>query len=356
MGKRTIHVILETTSPMHNAFPDNSVKTKDGNRIALTNKKQVKGVDVPCFPANGFRGALRRKAGQRIVQKFSDTEARIDAKVYRGIMCGAATGRPDKSANSIEELARASEHAYMGLFGGGSRIFASAYQVSDLNVICNHTVSTGCVHAPKSLIEEIVLSQTYEKEGVDVPIQPFQFVEEHFFTRVNDFGRKNDWIALDKVIKDGLAGVAELISNDVDNSSKRKSQESNENNVKKEDTSTLLSNQAIKTGTPLHFRIDLSPNASDAQIGLLLIALKDVFEENYIGGWGRVGWGRYRVTAFDFTLDDERFIKTESFYSEQEDFILPKETEHLVDAGLNAIACMDCAEMIDFFTPLTKEK
>lgn len=349
--KNTLHFTLVTTSPLHLAYPDNAQKMNDGSNVALTLKKQIKGKDVPYFQANGLRGALRRHAAKRIADFVAQTQAPLPADVYTGLNCGASSGRPDASGNSVEEMVRASNHAYMGLFGGGSRIFSSRYKVSDINIICNHTVENFIVNAPKSMIEELLADQTYKSGDETKPLEPYQFLARHFFTRVDDFGRGTNLKALDKVIENGLEGVKEFMLKNADSDKKRK----DDAEAKKDSLSTLLNFEAIKSSVPMHFRMDLSPDITEAQVGVLLNALTDMFNENYIGGWGRSGFGTYRITGAQLDLHGERMSQSDGFY-DGDDFSFGASFSGLTSEGVNAIEAMQRDELIGFFQNIKKEK
>ena len=150
-NNHTIDLNITLTAPLHLAYPDNSVALnpeKPKKKTSLTVKKPVLiGGDltqVPFFPANGTRGGLRRKAAARVM-KYLTAQARVPSSLYLGLTCGAATGSPDSTALSVEELLRARQNVYMGMFGGGARLLSSAYKVSDLNPVLDLTVKAGMV-------------------------------------------------------------------------------------------------------------------------------------------------------------------------------------------------------------------
>ena len=178
--RKTLHIIATTTDAMHTAFPGGAVKTPSGELVQTTNKKGVGNLSTACHPSNGFRGALRRKAADRIMAVLSARGERLSAEIYNGLRCGAASAQPDTASNSTEEMVRASEHVYMGLFGGGAR-HCLRDSAQDLDIIAVTCRSRGS-GVPASLIEGISEQQTTTVEG-ETQTKPITIWNAYFSAR-----------------------------------------------------------------------------------------------------------------------------------------------------------------------------
>lgn len=347
--KKTLHIIATTIRPMHTAFPGNAVKAPNGELVQTTNKKAVGDLSVACHPGNGFRGALRRKAAERIMAVLSARGERLSAEVYNGLRGGAASAQPDTASNSIEEMVRASEHVYMGLFGGGARLLPSRYIADDVNIICRHNVDAWVVRPPVGLIEDILNQQTTSVEGEVVDKKPYHYLERSFFRRVDDVNGGVPAEHIENVIDGGFETIQSYVDGIQNSSAKRKADAS----VKKESLSHIVSIERIKTGTPVALRFDFDADVTDEQVGLLLLAVQDMLEDNRIGGYGRNGYGRLRVDAVCFVNDDETITQRDNLY-DGDNFRFGDAFSEYQEAALDALAGIDKEEIVGFFTKLGK--
>lgn len=342
MSTNKIDFVLRTTSPMFIAYPDNY---DDKAKVSRTTKKPVlignSVAYLPYYPGNGFRGGLRRMAANRIATYLAETEGPIPGDLYNGLRCGAASGSPDKTALSIEEIARARKHAYMGLFGGGARIHESMYRVTDMNPIIETTVKLGIV--PNSY-KDLVLFRTEKETGEPQFVQPRQLVGERTSIRVDDLYRIEDFAGLMRVVSNPLETVAEHQRAIGTNKEDRKTDPA----AKKADVGNMMTFEAIAEGTRMHFRIDLDRDLTSEQLGLLLLAFSDLFNENMFGGWVRVGMGKVRVESIKMTYNDETKY-WDNLYND-ESFVLPADVREYTDAAEKAIKGMKIAELADYFT------
>jgi len=351
--KNTINIILRTTSPWHVAFPDNQSKAHDG--MSLTQSKKVSQKPVPCFLANGIRGRLRRAIADRIIDVMTDVQGPIPSNVYIGMKTGSSSAQPDKSHLSVEELVRSQGHVYMGLFGGGSRTLKSRYKVSDINPILEHTVNAGIFPMPKEKLQPIVDSLMI-KSGEDmVHLEPYRLLEKRFFFKVDDIARG---VKMDKVIKavdGGEDGVAKYLTGNQASDKARKGDETG--NTKKTSVANMLSIECIATGTMMHFSVTVDPDVNEAQFGALLLGLKDIFDENYIGGWGRAGFGQFEVVSMGIDIDNFDIHETveEKLYSEKHGFTyhnFSDAVKNSINEAETAIDEVSKDEMISYFTNL----
>lgn len=355
----SIDVTLTLASPLYVAYPGNYDDTK---KISYTTKLPVM-VDgqlqyIPYYPANGFRGALRRKAMGRLLKHFTETEGPLPGDLYLGLSCGASSGSPDSTARSVEELLRARANVYMGLFGGGARLHPSSYRVSDMLPIIASTIKTGMV---PSRFAEYVKSRTSES-GEKYYVQSKQLVSFRNSIRVDDLFRVMNPGQILSSVADPQATVAKyqsaVLGNRADRKAEDESKKSEPSNrarrkaddeLRKSDVSHMLTIETIAPGVPFHFRIDLDDAVvDDAKIGLILLSLSDLFVANQFGGWGRCGFGKVRVESILINGDGDS-LSLGDFYSTNDTFSLPGTTQPFVDAANEAIGTLSIADMKGFF-------
>lgn len=356
----TIDITLSLTSPLFVAYPDNY---DDIKKVSYTTKQAVM-VDgkvhmIPYYPANGFRGGLRRKACARLVEHFVATEGPIPADLYLGLSCGASSGSPDNTSRSIEELIRCRDNVYMGLFGGGARLFASAFRVSDMLPILAQTVRTKMIpaHVVDLLKTKILQGEPGDGQGFQHSPEfdaPWRMLNLRTSIRIDDLQRVSDAEQITRFIEDPIKSVAEHQMGVAENAMGRKADAA----VKKTSVANMMTYECIAAGVPFHFRIDLDATADEAKLGLLLLCLSDLFRENAFGGWVRCGFGKVHVEQFIVGHNDETRV-WESLYDEKGDFTLPDEAAPFTEQAKAAIQRLKIADMVGFFTDFSlaeKEK
>jgi CRISPR type IV-associated protein Csf2 len=338
---KTIDVVLSLTSPLYVAFPDN----QDKENISRTTKTPFM-VDgrvqyVPIYPANGFRGGLRRKAAYRLGNHFKANEGPIPGDLYLGLSCGASSGSPDQTALSVEEILRARENVYMGLFGGGARLHQSMYRVSDLLPIIDTTIRAGAV--PEFCREKIQAKASRESAVGPEYAGPWELLGSRTSIRVDDLYRVMNPAEIANTVADPIQSVARYQAAVLANKKGRK-----DDDEAKSDVANMMGIETIAAGVPFHFRIDLDVAADDAKLGLLLLCLSDLFSENAFGGWVRCGFGKVRVESMHVQFDDA-LMKWDQFYDDNGSFELPTEATPFVQAANAAIGNLKIADMAEFF-------
>lgn len=346
----TIHVILQTTSNWHIAYPGGT----DDKNTSLTSKKKFKGENIPYFPINGLRGRFRRAIANRAVNAMVGTQGSLPLETYIALQSGSSHTQPDAANASVEEQVRAAEHVYMGVFGGGSRMLNSRYAISDIHPILESTVVHGLVQAPSELVQEILDSQVYGADGEAKHLKAYQILERRSFIKVDDIVRGNNLVDVSEKVDGGAASVVEYLNGVIENQLARKSQKAKGEDVEKKLTlSNILGVESICAGVDMHFRIDVSPDLSTAQVGTLLIALEDMANVNYLGGWGRTGFGRFKIKAVDVDIPalDIKETVVDGLYDGDTFSFNNSALSELTSEGHEAISAIDRDEMMDYFTP-----
>ncbi|CAJ4330247.1 CRISPR type AFERR-associated protein Csf2 [Burkholderia pseudomallei] len=346
----TIDVTLTLTSPLHLAYPGNTPEAREeDNREkknkALTFKKKLMTGDavwyVPCVPGNGLRGALRRKVADRLQKHLCAGDQSIPAELYVGLTCGASSGSPDNTPLSVAELLRARTNVYMGTFGGGARLLESAYRVSDINPVLKVTLERGVVPA-------FCADYVQPKRGGDSEyVAPWEITDCYHLIRRDDLMSGRGGVSLSQFVSS--ADAAAYQAQVVELESERKADKGGTKSVR-----NMMAIEAICAGTPMHFRIDVKPGFGDEHVGVLLLALCDIFAENAIGGWCRSGFGQYRVDQLRVTDGEECAVFTE--LHEDGVFRLPVQLSRYTEAAKEGIRRITLEEMMGYFTDFSAEK
>lgn len=350
---KSIEITLNLASPLFVAYPDNVDKT---SKISRTLKQPVM-VDgamqyIPYYPANGFRGGLRRKAMAHLLTHFNENEGTVPASLYLGLACGASSASPDNTPLSIEELIRARKNVYMGLFGGGARLLESSYRVSDMLPIIASTIKTGMV--PSRYADTVKAIEL--ESGQARHLQPWEVVGQRTPIRVDDLYRIMNPSQIMTSVTDAIAAVAQHQGATQANQQERKNAKAEGEEVKKQGVANLMSMEAIAAGTPFYFRIDLDETViDDAKLGMMLMCLSDLFQANQFGGWGRCGFGKVRVQTISINTEEDTLLLTD-LHNENDVFTLPGSVQHLVAAAKDAIATLSIADMQGFFVDFSADK
>ena len=349
MNTNSIEVVLSLTSPLHLAYPGNYSK---GLSRTITQPVTIEGETrhVPYYPANGFRGGLRRIVADLICDCIKEVEGPVSGELYNGLHCGASSGSPDKNAKSIEEIVRARQHVYMGLFGGGARTHESMYAVSDMLPILDATTRTGMV-PPR--LRDAYVSQKSSKDGADYYLQPGAIIGERHFVRVDDLYRVSDVEGIVRNVENPMETVLQHQEKVGINKADRQNPEGGDDKAVKEDVANLQAIQAIAAGTPMYFAIDFKSDITEEQIGAILLGLSGLLRENNFGCMGR--WGFGRVKCLDITLrrGAESFGKS---FGIDEDFALPADLQSYADKAKEVISAIRIADIEEFFKDSSAEK
>ncbi|PND82894.1 type IV CRISPR-associated protein Csf2, partial [Escherichia coli] len=78
---------------------------------------------------------------------LASSGAKYDRSIYSGVNNGMNGAQPDPSPVTAEEVIRAKNHVFMGLFGGGARMLHSGFDVFDLLPVMETTISAGMIPA-----------------------------------------------------------------------------------------------------------------------------------------------------------------------------------------------------------------
>lgn len=358
---------LKLTSPLHCAssgeFGINErgyvVPGKTGRPCTSTVHQRIladgQRDNIPYFPGNDLRGRLRRKAAAIVMASLQAMGEKVPVELYAGLCSGAANARPENDL-TIEEAVRGGGHVYMGLFGGGTRLLRSGYSVSDAVPVVPATVAAGLVPAGFGAYAEkaLPLSAKGEGEAQSGYGDGWKLTDVRHVLRVDDVMRVLRPQELEAMIANASESVTAYQRGVLDNRKDRKDAAEGSTDVKKSDVGNMVSVQSIIPGVDLYVRIDMRDTLTRAQTGLLLCALRDLINEQSLGGWIRTGFGRFDAEHFTLTLEGEEITLFER--TEKGDYQLASALTPYVAAMRDELAQVTVASLLEFFLPRKEEK
>ncbi|MYM92616.1 type IV CRISPR-associated protein Csf2 [Duganella vulcania] len=353
-----IEGIFRLTRPMHCASPDESLaKSDDGNvtptmqmRIVTPNGVQT----IPYFPGNDLRGRLRRKAAAQVLDAISVAK-KIRLELYVGMNSGAISASPDSAALTVEEVLRARDNVYMGLFGGGARLLRSRYSVADLVPVIEDTIAMGTVPSRFGDLADGGFKASFATDEGLKAMRGYQLVQVTQVLRVDDTLRVLRPDELEKYIGDSSA-VANYQTAMLAGTATRKADKAKAKagEIKKGDISgkvgigNILAYQSIVAGTPMYFSLDFTDDVTDEHVGLMLLALQALVREQGLGGWVRAGLGKFTADLSLVRHGESMAIFTDKAASQDATFT-PAIIEQFIEPATRAIAKLTADEMFEFF-------
>lgn len=347
-----LHIVgtVLTTSFVHQTDPN-----KDGNKnLTLktwlwdsTNHRR----QIPFVTGNSIRGQLRRAAAEITMDA-------LDSTVSRALFSAMTTGKVDRhgigETPTTAALVNGQSNPFAGLFGGGGYMLPSRYSMGPLLPAVEWCQRALHPTLRDRMIPADRLTVTTEEGKLwSVPL-----VTEVILTsrddvmagkgqdRITDYQKSLDaWLA---EVSSGNAAKAET------KAAKRKAKEAgekfkDEGGGKSSDNRMISIFEAILPGTPLQFWMRLNPKSNDAQVGLMLRAVRDWANTNVIGGASARGFGRFEA---DLALyDDDREILPNIFNPEGNatTYTLRKDLDHYVEASEAKLKAMPVGALEEAF-------
>ena len=368
-----IQGILKLTSPLHCAAPgEYGVNDKGyvhpgkmkGEMPCTSTMHQRILADglrdsVPYFPGNDLRGRLRRKAAAIVMEALAANKEKVPVELYAGLCSGAANAQPENEL-TIEEAVRGSRHVYMGVFGGGTRLLRSGYSVQDAVPIVRSTLAAGMVpqgfagYGVEKCIPAASAPQNDDGETVS-QADGWKLTDVRHILRVDDAMRVLRPAELARFVdraEETIGAYQQAVL--AGRQEKADAEENGGADVKKKDIGNLVTVQSIIPGVELYFRLDLSDALTPAQIGLVLLSLEALVNEQALGGWCRTGFGKFDATHFRLTVAGEAvdvFTRAENG-----EYRLAPALNEYVEAMRAEVVQLTVADLVGFFTPRKKPK
>ena len=289
--KTRIHALLKTRSPLHIAHPNNARIYDNGQifyggrvpktfectaiqKLRITNGDGIQ--DLPVIAANNVAGRLRRRAAELVLKAVKSKGQKFNLQTYSVLMCGAATGTPDTEDMTYQEYVASRNHVYFGLFGGGPKMFERKVRVHNALPVTAQALSLrGALSHPNA-------------ERHIVPDKRMTSVWG--FRRVDDLRDLTNIEMAESTIEDFHAVFEKRQSEILADKEVQPGEKS------KTSTKTYSAIEFVVPGVvfDLTFELDV---ATEAQMGLFLLALDALAENERLGGYVRNGFGV-------FSLDD----------------------------------------------------
>lgn len=308
---------------------------------------------MPYFPANDLRGRLRRRAASRIFMNWKRKGLAISESLYLGLTCGASSGNPEND-KSVEEVIRANQNIYMGIFGGGTRMLRSGYRVQDLDVVSQTCIDAGVVPSHFGDMADGGFVPMEYRDGQKLPIRDgYKLMHTYGVLRVDDIMRAVKIEEIEGIIEGGSKAVAEyqeaVLSERLEGKAAREAVKENKNavveKVKRGRVENMQSFRAVTPGVPLYLRMDMVDTLSPAQTGLLILCLRDLLEDGEFGGYIRCGLGKMAVREMKLVADGETF----PLFDDEENLTLSVKAAELAKLAEAEVEALTPEQMALFF-------
>ena len=295
-------VVIRNLTPVFSAAPGASTVTLEGvinppegvSRFPLTRMRtmgvvadsgdgEVRVENLPIVPGGTMRNLLRRAMLKHVVEPaLRAKEAQLGIGAYAATYAGNSSGNPDGVPSAFDEVVSMRAHPFIGLFGGGPRMLEGRLMVDSLYPIHQHALR--------------VIGSDYINESLKGRIT--QIVWARRVDPILQLGSAEDA----SVIAGGVAAVNGWIS-DLMASTKakkgkgKKGEEAATEAV--EDSARGLkafnAHEVVIPGVSWLWRISVD-NPSDAQVGLILLALSKLNSLRIAGGHAK-GYGEFEIDA-----------------------------------------------------------
>jgi len=307
--KLKINAVLTTKSPMHIAAPESGrydpdtgytseygtngfpctltqkmsiategETTEDGNSIATIKK-------TPVIAANNIAGRLRRHAAKLLLEALREKDQKVSIETYSALMCGAVTSKPDSRDTKYAEYLAVKEHPYLGLFGGGPRMYPRNVKVHNALPMNNMTnqLASKLVHPHAA---------DYAQNGLERKL-----LKVSMFRRNDDLHTLADIATQEKSIEDFEKVITARQTKILAERAKGKDNKSETTTFTFSALELIVPNVNFATV----FELDVNDNA---QVGLFLLSLSSFAQTERIGGQSRNGFGMFEFNDVIIT-DDE---------------------------------------------------
>ncbi len=287
-----IEGIFQLTSPLH--CSSGQEKTPEGHNIRtgtvthsiLTPNGEK---EIPYFPGNDLKGRLRRKAARMVIEQIVTPTRKMSVGFYVGLNSGTGIGGIAGSNPTVDEIQRARTHVYMGLLGGGCRMLRARIRVNDLVPVLAETVAAGLVPASYAETNGEGFLPRWSKP---VTAEDGQKTREERATDGWHLTKTYRSYCVDDAVR--MSRPREILEC-VDDPAVTVTQHQLEQQTLKNKVASIYDIEAIQPGTPMYLRIDFAPDATDAHVGLAILALRELVREQALGGKVSAGWGRFQA-------------------------------------------------------------
>lgn len=309
-----LHIVgtITTTTHVHQTSPNKSGNYSPTIKSYAFDRHHVQR-EVPFITANSVRGVLRRAAAERVMDAINSPVSRAAFSVF-------TTGKADKKdigrVPSTKTLVAGGKNIFAGLFGGGGYMLPSLYGMGPLVPMVEWCQDWLHPSLRERMIPAHRLTYTSNDVTRDVPLTTDLILTSRD-DLLNGKGAnrvENYQVSVDAWIAEVSAGRAGKAANKAEKEEAKKRGEKltgESTHGVGVDVSGYNLIEAMLPGTPLQFWMRLNQRATDAQVGLMLMAVQDWANANVIGGASARGFGRFDAQLALY--DDDREVAASVF-------------------------------------------
>lgn len=258
-------------------------------------------VEVPFFPGNSIVGRMRRAVTSMIAESLRSRGEQISRTTYRGISCGAADPKPEMLGLNVDEYAAYLKDPHIGIFGGGKRLYEGGFKMFDMVPITQATIEAGMV--PEDFIEHMAMLSTGEEgrpatrvTGIDVLHRRDDLIDgvgEEIIQTISDFDGLSADMKQEAVRKAQAAAKRAGVKTEEDTPA-----------VGRISMSQQSAREYIVPGIAMYFKAALRKRVTKAQLGVWVLGLQTVLNDNEFGGVSHLGYGEMNLAdaATNLTL------------------------------------------------------
>lgn len=316
---------MDDTMSMTGDIDDEILSAADG--AAAAGKAQDPVIRVPVIASNNIAGHLRRHAASLVIDALRARGETVSLPVYSCLQSGAWTGRPGAEDMTYGEYLKASQHPYLGLFGGGPRMMRKGFRTRD--------ALPALPWLRESLQRDVV-----EGAGSVADIPHWNLTKIAFFRRNDDL---SDLVGIQQA--QGAVTNFEQVFEAYEQSILADKAETQKARTS---TFTFSAIEFVIPGVSFDFGFDLRDGLTDAQVGLFLLSLDRFAERDTLGGAVRNGFGRV-------SLDVVELDGSPVFSNGRLNRSIP-DVQTFVSAWEDAAAKMTVSELDYLFRPGEKSK
>lgn len=304
-----------TTSFVHQTDPN-----KDGNKNKTLKTwmwdANHQRREIPFVTANSIRGQLRRAAAEIALDAIN---APVSRALFSVLTSGKASRKDIGEVPTTAALVKGAVDPFAGLFGGGGYMLPSRYSVGPL--LPEIEWCQRALHP--SLRDRMIPADRLTYTDADGRLHALPLITEVILTSRDDVmaGKGQDRIAnyqqsLEAWLSEVATGNAAKAKGKAAEKKAREAGEKyqDDGGAKSSDNRMVSLFEAILPGTPLQFWLRFNSKATDAQVGLMLLAVRDWANANVIGGASARGFGRFEAEIALY--DDDREILPNIFNPE----------------------------------------
>jgi len=317
----------DSESMMAGIEPEATETVTPKEESAAPEKGQDPVIQVPVVAANNIAGHLRRHAASLVIDALRARGETVSLPVYSCLQSGAWTGRPGSEDMTYGEYIKASQHPYLGLFGGGPRMMRKGFKTRD--------ALPALPWLRESLRRDVV-----DHAGPAADIPSWNLTKIAFFRRNDDLA---DLVGITQAQQcvTSFDSVFEAYQQSI-LADKAETQQA------RTSTFTFSALEFVIPGVSFDCGFDLRDDLTDAQVGLFLLSLDRFAERDTLGGAVRNGFGQVVFDAVE--LDGEPVFSNGRLNRSNPD------VQTYIAAWEDAASKMTVAELEYLFRPGEKSK